>query len=71
MTKVDQILQALAQRPLTNAELCELVDDISPYVARTMAALCTRGLVVNRAEPGRGHRAVYALAEAYQRGRAA
>lgn len=65
MSRVAAILEALAERPHTNAELCEVADDIGPYVARTMAKLCARGLAVNTSEArGRGSRALYALVEA-------
>jgi DNA-binding IclR family transcriptional regulator len=62
MSRVATILEALAERPRTNAELCEVADDIGPYVARTMAKLCARGLAANMStKRGRGSRALYAL----------
>lgn len=60
-TKVSRVLAALRDGPKTNRELCEIVDDIGPYVARMCAKLRQRGLVINTAPAGRGHTAVYAL----------
>ena len=62
MSKASAILHALEPGPKTNRELCEVVDDIGPYVARMCAKLRARGLVVNIAEPRLGRPASYALA---------
>ena len=62
MTKVDLILAELAHGPRSNAELCEVADEIPSYLSRTMAKLREQGRVQNvAAVRGRGSRAVYAL----------
>lgn len=60
MTKTAMILSALRDGPKTGAVLAEVVDDITPYIARTMAKLRVKGLVENL-RPGR-RLALYALA---------
>ncbi len=56
------ILRALAEGPKTGRELAEILDEITPYVARTMASLRHRsGFVVNLR---RGNRALYSITNA-------
>jgi len=40
-------LRAMLLSPKTNAELCEVVDEIGPYMARTMSKMIHRGWAVN------------------------
>lgn len=61
MTKRDKVLAALATGPKANAQLCDVLDEIGPYVARTMNVLIRQGRVRNAA---RGRRvALYVLVE--------
>lgn len=62
MSKVQQLLDALRDGPKTGAQLAEVIDDITPYVSRTMAKLRDRGLAHNL-RAGMGGRALYALVE--------
>lgn len=61
-TKVERILRTLLDRPLTARELADEVDDIPAYIARTMAKLRERGLILNASgSAGRGSTALYDL----------
>ena len=62
------ILMALSDGPKSGAELAEVLDDITPCVARTMANLRHRSGFVQNRYAGTGRKALYELSDA---GRAA
>lgn len=57
-----RLLDALSQGPKTNAELCDVINEIGVLLARTMAKLIKDGLAVNRMR-GRA-KALYAITPA-------
>lgn len=63
LTKRRRILLLLAESPKTAFEIAEAVDDITPCVARSMAAYRHEGAVRNL-NPGNGRVALYAITEA-------
>lgn len=62
------ILTSLSDGPKSGAELAEVLDDITPCVARTMANLRIRSGFVRNRNAGHGGKALYELTDA---GRAA
>ncbi len=57
------ILKALMGGPMTGRQIAEIIDDITPSVARTMANLRERSGYVRNTRAGLGGKALYEITD--------